>query len=109
MQAGRHNVSWYRQRRTRPCKKRKDGAPTVSKRETGSKPGPPAPGLPDANKPDIRRGWGRTRTLIEFPKWGWAGGPGFDLAGATTTVGAPSLRLLQGRVPGCRGKCLTPL
>jgi len=33
MPTGRHNVSSYRQHRSRPCKKRKDGAPTVSKRE----------------------------------------------------------------------------
>src|SRR5437879_1293809 len=30
------------------------------------------------------------------------GGPGFDLAHTSTTVGAPSLRSLQGRVRCCR-------
>ena len=37
MQAAGHNSLCYRQPRTRPCKKRKDGAPAVSKGERKSK------------------------------------------------------------------------
>src|SRR5579872_6275374 len=33
MQTGRHKIPWYRQHGTRPCKKRRSGAPTVSERE----------------------------------------------------------------------------
>ena len=32
--ATRHRISWYRQHRTRPCKTRRSGAPTVSERES---------------------------------------------------------------------------
>src|SRR5437899_1239241 len=50
------NSSWYRQHRTRPCKKRKSGAPTVSKRErknNGQRAGQPSGG------PSLRslQGW----------------------------------------------------
>jgi len=31
--AGRNQQPWYKQRRTRPCKKRKDGAPAVQERK----------------------------------------------------------------------------
>jgi hypothetical protein len=47
VKAGRHNFSWYRRHRTRPCKKRRDGAPRVSKWEAkanSERPGhPPNP------------------------------------------------------------------
>src|SRR5579872_3994662 len=33
MQTGRHKIPWYRQHGTRPCKKRRSGAPAVSERE----------------------------------------------------------------------------
>jgi hypothetical protein len=107
----RLGISWYKQHPTRPCKKRKSGAPTVLEPDAKSKgqgratrPTPASPRFragnrhrkTPANPITIRPMNRRCNRHNKAPRGGWPIPSVLDLAYSSRTVGAPSLRFRKG-------------